>query len=126
MIRLVLALSAMVCLAATSAMARESGGHRSSSASKTRAAKHTKSSRSKGSTTRHKSTAARRAAGKKASAHRKGNQAHGTGEIDASTAVWEDLPPKIFRSAMPMITVSRTTSTSRLLLHSAAVHEPIV
>jgi hypothetical protein len=86
-IRLFLALSAMICVAATGALARESHG---SSSSKSHSSKHSKSARSKSPTTKRKSSAAKKAA----TAHRKAARLRDTGDIDVSTGVGQDLPPE--------------------------------
>ncbi|MFN2477458.1 MAG: hypothetical protein ABR526_14105 [Chthoniobacterales bacterium] len=87
MIRLLLAIVAMVSLALTTVDARETHSGRSGS-SKSRATKHSKSSRSKAATTKRKS------ASKKATTRRKASRLRDTGDIDVSTGAGQDLPPE--------------------------------
>jgi hypothetical protein len=97
-IRLALAVSAMICVAASGAFAREADSHHSSSASKARSSKHSKSARSKGSSSKRKSTAK---GGRSRSAEKKTKGLRDTGDIDVSDTVWKDLPPEELPASDP-------------------------
>jgi hypothetical protein len=84
--RLFLAVSAVICVAATSALARETHG----SSSKSHTSKHSKSARSKSSATKRKSSGAK----KGATAHHKASRLRDTGDIDVSAGAGQDLPPE--------------------------------
>ena len=96
-IKLALALSTMLCLAATSTLARESGSTRSST-TKSKTSRQSKTSRTKSATAKRKASAAtRRAAAKKKATSSKSKQvaqARNTGEIDVRGTHWDDLPPE--------------------------------
>ncbi|MBA3882537.1 MAG: hypothetical protein H0X73_07430 [Chthoniobacterales bacterium] len=96
-IRFVLAVSAIVCLAATSTLARDPEKS-SRSASTTRSSKGAKISGSKSSASKRKAKAkaSRARAEKKAAARQKESptQLPETGDIDVSGTFWKDLPPE--------------------------------
>jgi hypothetical protein len=86
-IRLAVALTAMVCLAASSALARETGGQRGTGSSKAKSAKHSKVARSKSS------AAKRKASAKSARARTvKEKKLRSTGDIDVSSTIWQNIP----------------------------------
>jgi len=94
-IRFALAVSAMICVAATSTFARDAN-ESSSSTSKTRSSKQAKSSSSKSSASKRKAKAkaSRAKAERKAAARRKEAAIHlpDTGDIDVSGTFWKNLP----------------------------------